>query len=143
LCSPVPTQIVFGFFTSNTTSPIEYVPSFWKIGVHVVPAFVVFHTPPDATPAYHVAGCVGCTTTWFTRPDISAGPIGRKRKEANVPLCHGSFGSAFTATGFGASGLGESGLGVSWPNTHEEHMRKTARRESICAPVYRTSRRLS
>jgi len=35
--------------------PIEYAPCESKIGVHVVPAFSVFHTPPDPTATYHVA----------------------------------------------------------------------------------------
>jgi hypothetical protein len=54
LASPLPTQTVLGLFSSITTAPIEYVPSFWKMGVKVMPPFVVFHTPPDATPTYQV-----------------------------------------------------------------------------------------
>jgi hypothetical protein len=50
----VPTQTTFGFFGSMTTLAIEYDASLSKTGVHVVPAFVVFHTPPDATATYHV-----------------------------------------------------------------------------------------
>ena len=48
LFSPVPTQTVFGFFGSRTTQPIEYDPSPSNTGVQVVPALVVFHTPPEA-----------------------------------------------------------------------------------------------
>src|SRR3954469_6335491 len=54
LFSPVPTQTTLGFFGSMTTLAIEYDASLSNTGVHVVPAFVVFHTPPDATAMYHV-----------------------------------------------------------------------------------------
>src|SRR5688572_15351958 len=86
--SPVPTQMVFGFLGSSTTVPIEYDPSFWKIGVKVVPALCVFHTPPDATPMYHVCLSSGCTATTLMRPDISAGPTARSRKALNVADAH-------------------------------------------------------
>jgi hypothetical protein len=35
-------------------SPIEAVPECSKIGVHVVPAFTYFHTPPLAAATYTV-----------------------------------------------------------------------------------------
>src|SRR3954465_8943029 len=54
LFSPVPTQTTFGLCGSMTTVPIEYVVCWSKTGVNVVPAFVVFHTPPAATPMYQV-----------------------------------------------------------------------------------------
>ena len=44
--SPVPTQTMSGFDGDNATSPIEPLPCASKIGSHVVPLFVVFHTPP-------------------------------------------------------------------------------------------------
>ena len=91
LASPVPTQIVLGFLRSIVTVPIEYEPSFWKTGVKVVPALVVFQTPPDATPMYHVCLSSGCTATTLTRPDISAGPTARKRSSLNVPDAQGSW----------------------------------------------------
>ena len=81
----MPTQIVLGFFGSITTVPIEYEPSFWKIGVNVVPALVVFQTPPDATPMYQVCLSSGCTATTLMRPDISAGPTARSLKSLKVP----------------------------------------------------------
>src|SRR4029079_9949897 len=48
LFSPLPTQIVNGFFGSIVPLPSEYDPSSSKIGFQVVPAFVVFHRPPLA-----------------------------------------------------------------------------------------------
>src|SRR6185503_355320 len=70
--SPVPTQIVLGFFLSIVTVPIEYDPSFWKTGEKVMPALVVFHTPPEATPMYQVCLSSGCTAMTLMRPDIMA-----------------------------------------------------------------------
>src|SRR5690242_401512 len=77
LFSPVPTQMTFVFFGSMTTVPIEYEASLSKMGVHVVPAFVVFHTPPDATATYHVRLSRGWTAMSAMRPDVSAGPMDR------------------------------------------------------------------
>jgi hypothetical protein len=42
------------------------------MGVHVVPAFVVFHTPPDATATYHVRLSRGWTAISEMRPDVTA-----------------------------------------------------------------------
>jgi hypothetical protein len=49
LFSPVPTQTVMGSLGSRVMQPIEYEPWLSKIGVHTVPAVVVFQTPPEAT----------------------------------------------------------------------------------------------
>ena len=51
LFSPVPTHTTAGFRGSISTHPIEYEPSVSNTGFHVVPAFVVFHTPPEHTAA--------------------------------------------------------------------------------------------
>src|SRR5580692_6328367 len=50
LLSPEPTHTTEESFGSSATHPIEYDPSPSNTGVHVVPSFTVFHTPPDATP---------------------------------------------------------------------------------------------
>src|SRR5437867_536408 len=55
--------------------PIEYEPWLSKMGVHVVPAFVVFQTPPDATVTYQVLLSRGCTAMSVTRPEVCAGPM--------------------------------------------------------------------
>ena len=73
-----------------TTAPTEYDASFWKTGVKVMPALVVFHTPPEATPTYHVCLSSGCTAMALTRPDIRAGPTARRRNSLNVPALSGS-----------------------------------------------------
>lgn len=46
LFSPVPTQTVIGSRGSSTTQPMLEVPCASKMGEKVVPAFVVFQTPP-------------------------------------------------------------------------------------------------
>ena len=48
--SPVPTQIVFGFFGSMVTAPIDSTPCLSKTGLYVVPPLTDFHTPPLAAP---------------------------------------------------------------------------------------------
>src|ERR1041384_5996709 len=62
-----------------TTLAIEYDASLLKIGVHVVPALTVFHTPPAATATYQSFLFFGCTATSRMRPDSMAGPIERNR----------------------------------------------------------------
>src|SRR5687767_4065545 len=91
LASPLPTQITFGFFGSITTDPTEYAPSFWKTGVNVVPALVVFQTPPEATPIYQVCLSSGCTAITLMRPDIRAGPTDRSLKLLKVAGAQGSW----------------------------------------------------
>src|SRR5687767_14322750 len=54
LFSPVPTQMTFGFLGSMTTFATENEPSESKTGAHVVPAFTVFHRPPDDTATYQI-----------------------------------------------------------------------------------------
>ena len=48
--------------------------------VQVVPALVVFHTPPDPTATYHVCGWVGWIAISAIRPEAKAGPIDRHLK---------------------------------------------------------------
>ena len=76
--SPVPTHTVSGRLGSTAMQPIEYERSWSKIGVHVVPALMVFHTPPEPTATYQVDGRCGCTTRSAIRPPIRAGPMLRK-----------------------------------------------------------------
>src|SRR5262245_37039830 len=82
--------MVLGFLVSMVTVPTEYVPSFWKTGVKVVPALVVFQTPPDATPMYQVCLSSGCTAIELMRPDINAGPMARSRRSLKVADVQGS-----------------------------------------------------
>src|SRR5688500_5013833 len=68
-----------------TTVPTEYELSRSNTGVHVVPALVVFHTPPAATPTYHVFLFFGSIAMSLTRPEIIAGPMARRRTPAYGP----------------------------------------------------------
>ena len=80
----MPTHTTCGFAGSIVTQPIEYDGWSSKIGVQVVPALVVFHTPPEPTATYQVARFSGWMAMSATRPDISAGPIPRSSSPANV-----------------------------------------------------------
>ena len=62
------------------TSPMEYEGWSSKIGVQVVPAFVVFQTPPEPTAMYQVVGSAGWTAMSAMRPPIRAGPIPRSAR---------------------------------------------------------------
>ena len=55
-----------------------------KSGVQVVPAFTVFHTPPEPTATYQVLGSVGSIAMSAMRPDMSAGPMARSFRPSNV-----------------------------------------------------------
>ena len=44
-------------------------------GCHVVPAFSVFHAPPDATATYHMFSLFGSIAISDILPDINAGPM--------------------------------------------------------------------
>jgi hypothetical protein len=48
LRSPVPTHTTSLFEGATATSPMDANDSSSNTGCHVVPALVVFHTPPDA-----------------------------------------------------------------------------------------------
>ena len=49
--SPVPTHTTLGSEGATAMEPIEVVASLSKIGVHVVPLLIDFHTPPMPAPA--------------------------------------------------------------------------------------------
>src|SRR5437868_3194664 len=52
LASPVPTQTMSGLDGATATSPMEEVPWCSKTAAQVVPASVLFHTPPEAAATY-------------------------------------------------------------------------------------------
>src|SRR6266513_3671728 len=54
--SPVPTHTTEGSDGAMAISPIVETPSLSKTGSQVVPSFVVFQTPPAATPTYPTFG---------------------------------------------------------------------------------------
>ena len=78
--SPVPTHTTSGSDGSIATDPIEYEGWSSNVGVHVIPAFDVFQTPPDPTATYQVAGSSGWTAMSAMRPPMSAGPIPRSAR---------------------------------------------------------------
>ena len=49
-----------------------------KIGVQVVPAFVVFHRFPEEAATYHTLRSVGSTAMSAIRPEARAGPMLRQ-----------------------------------------------------------------
>src|SRR3954451_22504780 len=56
-----------------------------------MPAFVVFHTPPDDTPMYQVCLLSGCTAIDPMRPEAMAGPTARRRNSSKVADANGSW----------------------------------------------------
>src|SRR5439155_9425474 len=113
LFSPVPTQTTFGFLGSSTTHPIEYDPSPSNTGVQVVPAFVVFHTPPDPAAAKYRDRSSGCTANPTTRPDVTAGPMSRGLRAAigSGFASFWSFGGSAGWAGVAASASRKTGAG--------------------------------
>src|SRR5262249_44789200 len=73
-------------------APIEYEPSLSKTGVNVTPAFVVFHTPPEATATKDLLRFDGTTARPATRSEVNAGPINRIRNSLKVGVDIGSCG---------------------------------------------------
>src|SRR5512145_711727 len=69
-------------------APVENEPSPSKTGVNERPALTDFHTPPAAVATYQIFLLVGSTATSEMRPDVSAGPMDRKRK---LPASDASF----------------------------------------------------
>src|SRR5262245_4493567 len=75
--------------------PIEYEPSPSKTGVQVVPALVVFHTPPEAAVTKYSLGSSGRTAMSLIRPEETAGPIERSSRPAKRPALNGPSSSFF------------------------------------------------
>src|SRR5438445_8777069 len=95
--------------------PIEHEPSRSKTGVHVVPSFTVFQTPPDAEATKKREGLFGSTANPMTRPEVNAGPSERNLSPLKVGVDIGSRGrlsssdagrSGFFASAFVCSGDG-------------------------------------
>src|SRR5580658_4534028 len=80
LGSPVPTHTTAGSDGAIAISPIVETPCLSNTGSHVVPLFVVFHTPPEAVPTYTIFGLLSTTATSSMRPPITAGPTSRNSK---------------------------------------------------------------
>src|ERR1700730_5432097 len=94
--SPVPTHTTDGSEGAMAMSPIVDTASLSNTGCQVVPLFVVFHTPPKATPANTIFGLLSTTAKSSTRPPITAGPISRNSSALNLSVGFGwSAGRAF------------------------------------------------
>src|SRR6185436_1985468 len=84
---------------SMVTQPMENEAWSSKTGVNVVPALVVFQTPPAATATYHVRVSRGSTATSTTRPETMAGPMPRSsRPEKSVSSYLGGAANVAAAT---------------------------------------------
>src|SRR5579864_4338609 len=95
--SPVPTHTTDGSDGAIAMSPIVETASLSNTGSQVVPLFVVFHTPPDATPTNTILGLLSTTAKSSMRPPITAGPISRNSKLLNLSVGFGwSAGRPFT-----------------------------------------------
>src|SRR5712692_1125757 len=77
LASPEPTHTMDGSDGARVMSPIVGTLSLSKSGSQVVPAFVVFHTPPEAMPTKTILGSLSTTAKSSTRPPMMAGPNSR------------------------------------------------------------------
>ena len=66
------------------TQPTENDFSPSNTGSQVVPALVVFHTPPHATAIYQVCLSPGATAMSTTRPELIAGPMPRRASPLKV-----------------------------------------------------------
>src|SRR5882762_4624022 len=82
--SPVPTRTTDGSDGAIAMSPIVDTLSLSNTGSHVVPLFVVFHTPPEAVPTYTMFGLLSTTVKSSMRPPIVAGPISRNSRFLNL-----------------------------------------------------------
>src|SRR4051812_44871274 len=94
------------------------------MGLKVVPALVVFHTPPAAAATYQMRASWGSTAKSMIRPETSAGPMPRNsRPEKTFSSYLGSFDS-------GAAGLaavfGVSPAGAAWRERGRESRRARA-----------------
>lgn len=60
---------------STASAPIDATGSSSNTGKNVVPAFTVFHRPPEAVPIYNTSGFLGSAAIAVTLPEGPAGPI--------------------------------------------------------------------
>src|SRR6267378_3376504 len=87
--SPVPTHTTDRSDGAIAMSPIVDTLSLSNTGSHVVPLFVVFHTPPEAVPTYTMFGLLSTTVKSSMRPPIVAGPISRNSRFLNLSVGFG------------------------------------------------------
>src|SRR5215208_3363971 len=76
------------------------------MGFQVLPALVVFHTPPEAAATYQVALSFGWTARSITRPEVRAGPMLRSASPEKVSALMRSLGlSLFLSLPLASAGL--------------------------------------
>ena len=80
------------------TQPMECDFSPSKMGAKLVPALVVFHTPPPAVAMYQTRPSRGSTATSRMRPEVRAGPMGRSSSPAKVFSPYVGLSGAVAAT---------------------------------------------
>ncbi len=73
--SPVPTQMMSGFFWNQATSPIDALPYLSKIGSQVVPALTDLYTPPEAVATRTLLKSASSASMSEMRPLMLAGPM--------------------------------------------------------------------
>ena len=75
-------------FGSIVTQPVEYEFSSSNKGIHVVPEFRVFHTPPEPTATYHIFSLFESIAISAILPERKAGPIFLKLKSVRETLLY-------------------------------------------------------
>src|SRR5260370_6912318 len=86
LGSPVPTHTTDESDGAIAMSPIVDTLSLSNTGSHVVPLFVVFHTPPAPVPPYTIFRLLSPTPNSSMRPPIVAWPISRHSRFLNLSV---------------------------------------------------------
>src|SRR5262245_54056432 len=110
---------MYGFRGSIVTQPMEYEPILpdsppSKTGANAMPPFSVLQTPPAAVATNQRFLSVGSTATSTTRPEVTAGPMPRRARPAQVsasqPPFFGLSASAFSSLDSGPPAFPLSGL---------------------------------
>src|SRR5260370_3985832 len=74
LASPDPTHTMDGSDGARVMSPLVGTLSLSKSGSQVLPAFVVFHTPPESMPTIPLFGSLSSPARSSTRPPMLPAP---------------------------------------------------------------------
>ena len=82
--------MIFGSLWLTATSPMDPVAYLSKIGVNVVPAFTLFHTPPEAEATSTNRWSVSRLSTSTIRPPALPGPMLRQTKSVSSPSSPGA-----------------------------------------------------
>jgi hypothetical protein len=80
--------MMFGSDGATSSAPIEAMGWLSKMGCQVIPAFVVFQTPPSTPPKKKVVPVAGTPVTAMERPPRK-GPMSRHLSEAELTALKG------------------------------------------------------